>query len=752
MTIFTTTSYPVGALIADIDLGKVGLPDLQRPFVWRNVKVRNLFDSLYKGYPAGFLLFWDTGAEGGLKGIGAKNNKAVPRLAIVDGQQRLTSLYAVIKGEEVIRANFKKERIRIAFNPLTERFAVWDAAIVRDKSFIPDISELWRPEANVFSIANDFLNELSAMREVSDDDKVKIQNAIGKLHSLPNLYSFTALTLSANVDGATVADVFVRINGEGKQLNQSDFIMTLMSVYWDEGRAELEAFASAATKPHDGQASPFNHFIKPAPDQMLRTTIGLALKRARLENVYNALRGRDAKTGIDNPERRDEQFQKMQAAQAAALDLTNWHHFLSALTLAGYRGEKMISSETAVIYSYVLYLVGIVDYGIDKQSMRQAIAEYFFMAALTGRYTNSPETRFEADLSLVRDLSDGKAYLAKLREICATTLTPDYWSITLPSQLATSASQSPSLFAYNASLIKLDADALYSPAKIASLVDPAVKGTKVALERHHLFPRAHLEENGIKDLKKINQIANFAPVEWPENIRIGKQAPSTYVPPLDAALSAEKRSQLYFWHALPHLWWEMPYETFLVERRERMARVIEAAWKLLKGDGPTVAATQISVAELIESGETDAVEFKSTLRVNLHTGQQDDKIQVSALKTIAGFLNAKGGTLLIGVADDGEVLGLEADGFPNEDKMALHLTSLITSRLGDVFRPYVHPRFEEQDGVRVLMVRCEPGPREAFLKDGQNQRFFVRGGNATAELQGNAITEYVKQRFGKNAI
>jgi predicted HTH transcriptional regulator len=122
---------------------------------------------------------------------------------------------------------------------------------------------------------------------------------------------------------------------------------------------------------------------------------------------------------------------------------------------------------------------------------------------------------------------------------------------------------------------------------------------------------------------------------------------------------------------------------------------------------------------------------------------------VSALKTIAGFLNAKGGTLLIGVADDGEVLGLEADGFPNEDKMALHLMNLITSRLGDVFRPYLHPRFEEQDGVRVLLVRCEPGPREAFLKDGQLQRFFVRGGNATAELQGNAITEYVKQRFGK---
>lgn len=748
MSIFTTTEYPVGALIGDIDLGKIGLPDLQRPFVWPNVNVRNLFDSLYKGYPAGFLLFWDTGAEGDLRGIGTKNATAVPKLAIVDGQQRLTSLYAVIKGEEVMRKSFKKERIRIAFNPLTERFAVADAAIIKDKSFIPDISELWKPGANVFTIANSFLEQLLAVREVSDADKLKIQNSIGHLLGLTNQYRFTALTLAASADGATVADVFVRINGEGKKLNQSDFIMTLMSVHWDEGRAELEEFAAAATRPSDGQASPFNHFIKPSPDQMLRVTIGLALKRARLENVYNALRGRDAKSGLEYPEKREAQFRRMQAGQVAALKLANWHHFLSALTLAGYRGEKMISSETAIIYSYVLYLIGTEDYRVDKQSMRQAIAEFFFMAALTGRYTNSPETRFEADLALVRDLPDGVSYLKKLRDICSTTMTPDFWSITLPSQLATSASQSPSLFAYNASLIKLDADALYSPVKIASLVDPVIKGTKAALERHHLFPRAYLEEQGVRDLKKINQIANFASVEWPENIRIGKQAPSQYVPPIDAELSADKREQLYFWHALPHLWWELPYDEFLMQRRERIARVIESAWTHLKGETESGAKIDVSVPELIDSGETDSVEFKSTLRMNLHTGEKDDKMQVAALKTIAGFLNTHGGTLLIGVADDGEVVGIGKDGFPNEDKMALHLGNLIDSKLGEVFRPYVHPRFDDQDSDRVLVVRCEPGPRAAFLKDGQQQRFFVRGGNATTELQGGAITDYVKKRFG----
>ena len=253
-------------------------------------------NSLFKGYPAGFLLFWETGAEAGLKGIGTKNEKAVPKLAIVDGQQRLTSLYAVIKGAEVLRANFKKERIQIAFNPLSERFDVADAAIRKDKAYIPDISVIWRPGTKLISFAKTFIQELSEIRQLSDEELDKIEDSISRLYNLPQ-YQFVALELLSSVDAETIADVFVRINGQGKKLNQSDFIMTLMSVFWDEGRADLEAFALQATGPSDGQASPYNHFIKPAPHQMLRATVGLSLKRARLENVYSALRGRDAKTG-----------------------------------------------------------------------------------------------------------------------------------------------------------------------------------------------------------------------------------------------------------------------------------------------------------------------------------------------------------------------------------------------------------------------------------------------------------------------
>lgn len=480
----------------------------------------------------------------------------------------------------MLRANFKKERIRIAFSPLTERFEVTDAAILKDKSFISDISELWKPETNLFSVANSYVAQLSVIRELTPEQITHAQSAIGKLHNLLS-YQFVALTLASSVDAETIAEVFVRINGEGKKLNQSDFIMTLMSVFWDKGRSELETFALEATQPTDGHASPYNHFIKPAPDQMLRATVGLGLKRARLENVYAALRGRDAVTGNDDPSKREEQFGLLAKAQIQSLNLANWHHFLSALKLAGYRGEKMISSQTAIIYSYVLYLIGICEFGIDKSTMRQAVAEFFFMAALTGRYTSSPETRFDSDLAQIRGITNGEIYLDRMREMAATVLTKDYWEITLPSALATSAARSPSLFSYQAALIKLDALALYSPIKIANLVDPAVNGVRAALEQHHLFPRCYLKTINITETTQINQIANFASVEWPENVKIGAKAPAEYVPALDAKLGGIEREEMYFWHALPHLWWELDYETFLKEGRVRMARVIQRAWEEL---------------------------------------------------------------------------------------------------------------------------------------------------------------------------
>jgi Schlafen, AlbA_2 len=236
-----------------------------------------------------------------------------------------------------------------------------------------------------------------------------------------------------------------------------------------------------------------------------------------------------------------------------------------------------------------------------------------------------------------------------------------------------------------------------------------------------------------------------------QSLRSGDQPPKEYAPALDVKMLGADREDMQRWHALPPVWWDLPYEEFLKERRVRMGRLVRDGYHKLCGDTPAPKATVLSVSELLAAGESGGVEFKSTLRTNLHTHQPDEKIHLSALKTIAGFLNAHGGTLMIGVDDDGKVLGLDADAFPNEDKMGLHLVNLIRDRIGEIFLKsfflYVHPHFEDEDGQRVLIVRCESSSKPAFVKDGSVHRFYVRGANATAELSGNSVTDYVKAHF-----
>nr|WP_314430726.1 DUF262 domain-containing protein [uncultured Brevundimonas sp.] len=178
-TLFTKVDYTLSSLTDDISHGKLGLPDIQRPFVWKNVKVRDLFDSMYRGYPVGYLLFWETGVQPGTKQIGTDEKQLVPSRLIVDGQQRLTSLYAVIKGIPVVRDNFSTEKIEIAFNPLDEKFAVPDAAIRRDKRYIPNISAIWDSGTNLIEFSSDYIEGLKTQNEdITPDDVKRAQRAL----------------------------------------------------------------------------------------------------------------------------------------------------------------------------------------------------------------------------------------------------------------------------------------------------------------------------------------------------------------------------------------------------------------------------------------------------------------------------------------------------------------------------------------------------------------------------------------------
>jgi hypothetical protein len=535
---------------------------------------------MYKGFPVGYLLFWSNGVGDGTRQIGTDAKQKVPRLLIVDGQQRLTSLYAVLKGRPVTREDYVEQRIYIAFRPCDAKFEVTDAAIKKDPEFIPDISLLWSGEASRNRFVKDFIARLRSSRTVTEVEEDSLNESIDRLYDLHS-YPFTALELSSTVDEEQVADVFVRINSKGVVLNQADFILTLMSVFWDDGRKALEQFCRQARKPSAGEASPFNHFIQPDPDQLLRVSVVLGFRRARLQHVYSILRGKDLETGQFSDERRVAQFETLKQAQAQTLDLTNWHDFLKVLVRAGYRSASMVSSQTGLLYSYGLYLLGKLQFGVDPYELRNALARWHFMVAMTGRYSASPETAMEGDLARFRNVKDASEFTAVLNKVVDDTLTEDYWNITLPNELATSTARSPALNAYNAALNLLDARALFSNLKVSELLDPALRAKKSPVERHHLFAKNYLKTIGIEDVKDRNQIANYALVEWRDNVDILDSPPADYVPEYAGRFSPEELSAMYHWHALPEGWERMGYQEFLEQRRKLLAGVVREGFAKL---------------------------------------------------------------------------------------------------------------------------------------------------------------------------
>ena len=580
-TLYKDTTYNVSLLVQSIQTGKIALPDIQRPFVWQPSKVRALFDSMYKGFPVGNLLFWETGADPKARQIGTDDHAAVPNHLIVDGQQRLTSLFAVMTGATIVRDDYSHAQIRIAFRPADGTFAVTDAAIEKDPEYIANISALWQ-QGGKKATTRAYLKTLAARREIDDAEEERLEDAIDRLVDL-QYYPFRVVELSSAAGEEQVAEIFVRINSEGVTLVQADFILTLMSVFWEKGRQELEQFCRACRLP-SLTASPFNWYIQPQPPQLLRTTVAVAMRRAVLKHIYTLLRGRELDTGKVSTEQRDAQFAKLAAAQEHVLDLTNWHEFLLCLERAGFRGKKMISSENAIIFSYALWLIGRVDYGVPLDRLREVIARWFFMAHTTSRYSGSFETQVERDLAQLADLVPGDAdgFTAALSKIVDDTLTADFWRITLPNELASSASRSPALLAYIAALNILDAEALLSTTPVRARLDPAVT-TKKGIERHHLFPRAYLHKQGVKDAKRVNQIANMALVDWYDNIAISDQPPHVYWPGqlanknLPQPVLAEQARL----HALPEDWTSLPYDTFLTQRRLLMAEVVHAAFERL---------------------------------------------------------------------------------------------------------------------------------------------------------------------------
>lgn len=568
---FKPNSYQLQNLINDIDTGNIALPDLQRPFVWNTTKARDLIDSLYKGLPAGFIILWEILEADNFKKIN-QDNKRDPRFLVIDGQQRLTSLFSIIKNKNVISKNIQKIKIKVSFNPIDEKFEVYNAAIAKSKEWIPDISKIFENSSS-FEFIEQYLNRI----EVFDINKRKvIAQRIEKVRNILN-YPFQVLELTTDLDPEEVSEIFVRINSKGQTLNQSDFILTLMSVYWPDGRDKLENFYKESHQiPNNNKPSSYNIIgIKPTPEQLIRTIIGYTFDRGRLKYAYLILKGRDLENRTLSHELREKNFSLFKEGLDIALNLTTWHNFIKVIHSAGFIDDSLISSKVAFFITYSIYLKLLQQQNVTN--VESLIKKWFVFSILTQRYTGSPESKIEEDLNKIKNIGPENF----IKDTIATNVTNDFWQIILPEHLESSSTQNFAYLTYLAALIYYDTKVLFSDIKLKDYLKPLFKSPKKTIDKHHIFPKNYLTRKLNLRKKEYNQVANFIYIEYKDNIKISDKAPSDYWTEFTKSLTEEELNKIYETYSLPKDFQNMEYFDFLKERRKLMAEKVRQYFEKL---------------------------------------------------------------------------------------------------------------------------------------------------------------------------
>ena len=586
--IFTNIPSKVKNLVDDVRIGKIGLPDLQRPFVWPDNKVRDLFDSMLRGYPVGYVMLWESPSEYGEKKSSIGNNKKIyeePKELVIDGQQRLSALVAAMYGVKVKDKNYVEREIKIAFNPLTREFAVWTYAFDRNKEWVTKISDVFlAKENNSFTkFRRNYINALNEAKikkgepELTDEEYDLIEDNLNDLLGLED-FSLPTLEISANADEQDVADIFVRVNSGGQKLNENNFIQTLIAVYEKEVHDKITVFCQESRIPKDGTS--YNNIMEIDPQHLVRMAVGIGFHRARLRYAYMLLRGKNLETGKYSDEIRTQNLNVFKNALEEVMNLNNWHAFLNCISSAGYVSSKIVASSNAVVFSYILYLIGKLEYKVDSVRLNKIISKWFFMSAITAFYSGSTESDVEKQFADLRNITTADEFVTYLEKVISSKFTDDYFRLTLPNELNNSSAMSPAWFGYIASQIVLNNPVLFGTSSLTPYLLPGASGTKNAVDKHHIFPKNYLAKVGYTNDRDRNQVANFTYLDYVTNIDISDDAPALYVEKYKAKLGEEYQTHCNN-HALPENFESMEYMEFLSKRRTLMAKVVKKAFERL---------------------------------------------------------------------------------------------------------------------------------------------------------------------------
>lgn len=589
--------HSVETVLSWIKTKEVVIPEIQRPFVWKATQVRDLIDSLYNGYPVGYLIV-SRSHEMRLKdGTMSKGQRI-----LIDGQQRVTALMASILGMSVLNNEYKKRTIRIAYNPFAKDdenlFEVQDQSHLKSKKWIEDISIFFKDEFDDYTFIEDFCTVNPEM------DRRELNRKIKKIIDIKTK-DLGIIELSSSLDIDIVTDVFIRINSKGAVLSQADFAMSKIAADEKYGgnmlRKAIDYFCHVAIEPsfYDTILKNDTSFIEsefgkdmawlrndnesifdPSYEDMLRVSFVHMFSRGKLKDLVSLLSGRDFETRDYKEEIAEESFSKLTEGIKHFMHQYYFEQFILAIKSAGFINSKLINSQNALDFSYVVYLKLALSGEVDKTKIKRCVAKWFTMSILTGRYSSSPETRMDQD---IRNIND-KGVINYLNEIENAELSDAFWDFGLPQKLDTPNSTAPALSTFFAAQIVKGDKGLFSP-------NSSVRDLFGVSDVHHIFPKDYLKKTGFLDNRSIyNQVANYTYLDTPINIAVGNKAPNVYFK--EAFESALKDGIVYGNHMsvdelksnliencipLDIVNWDYnDYRNkFLVERRKLMAKKIK---------------------------------------------------------------------------------------------------------------------------------------------------------------------------------
>ena len=533
---YTVSNIPIETLLGYIKSGEIAIPEIQRPFVWKPRQVRDLIDSLYTGYPTGYLIISqnpDMRLKDGTLSIGKK--------IMIDGQQRTTALMTAIVGLEVITEDFTNKRIKIAFNPLLpeeteeERFKVQDNAILKDKKWIPDISVVF---------AHDFDSLDFVMKYCEDNPGHNPRDINASIMRLMKIQSrqIGVITLDKELTIDQVTDIFIRINSQGAKLNQADFAMSKIAANTEYGgnllRKAIDYFSHLAVQPEwyqdmckDGEFYQTDFFkalewlkddkediFDSGYSDILRISYMYKFGRGKMKDLVSLLGGRNFETKEYNVEIAEQSFKLLKEGVLDFMNRYSHLNFILAIKSIGIKSKKLINSDITLDFAYTLYLLLSKEQNYDAKTVDRFVQKWYVLSTLTSRYINSPESKMDEDLRNMK----AKGFEAFFKEVEAAELSETFWQIGLVQKLETSVINSPYFNIFLAAQICGNDNALFSRGtKIIDLIS-------ILGDVHHIFPKKYLTANGITNKSEYNQIANYTYLDTQVNKEISDDAPCDY--------------------------------------------------------------------------------------------------------------------------------------------------------------------------------------------------------------------------------